>query len=88
MQKYDLELDGFLESNNERSRLYVRIYSPEEDQEQQNYFCLVHAPALLNGDKKIYGINSDQARSLARGFIKALLQDKIATDETGTPIIL
>ena len=49
---------------------------------------MVHAPLLLKSDKTIYGIDAQQARSLAVQFVESLLEGRRVTDSAGQPIKL
>ncbi|MEO8318028.1 MAG: hypothetical protein ABJA75_12150 [Bradyrhizobium sp.] len=82
------QLRAFLEDDGKRKPLYVEVLAPARAQTEQDYFCLVRAPLLLGQDKKIYGIDPDQARSLAVDFIRSLLEDKKAVDGDGMPVKL
>jgi len=80
-----LELHAFLEDDGKR-KPHIRVSIPAKTQGQQDYFCLVHAPLVLGQDRRIFGVDPDQARSLAVGFIKSLLENKKVVDGDGKPV--
>jgi len=86
MTEQFLEINAFLEDNKHFEPLHIKIYAPTQTQHQPDYSCLVHAPLLLGSDKKIYGIDEDQAKSLAVGFVKSLLEGKKVVDNNGEPV--
>ena len=86
MAEQVLEINAFLDHNAQLEPLHIQISAPVKTQDQPDYSCLVHAPSLLDGDKKIYGIDQDQAKSLAIGFVRSLLEDKKVVDGSGTPL--
>ncbi|BAM86838.1 neutral endopeptidase [Bradyrhizobium oligotrophicum S58] len=77
-----LSIDAFIEGNNQRAPLQIIVFAPERT-DQSEYACLVRAPSLLGPDKLIYGIDQEQAKSLAIGFVKRLLKDKRLVDGSG-----
>ena len=83
-----LEINAFLEHNKKREPLHVKILAPAKTKGQPDYSCLVHAPLLLGQDRKIYGIDREQAKSLAISFVRSLLENKKVVDSNGTPINL
>jgi hypothetical protein len=81
-----LEIVGFLEADSVREPFLARITEPKASAGPQEYSCLVHAPALFEKDKKIFGVDADQARELAIQFLKTMLEGKRLTDKAGRPI--
>ena len=81
-----LEINAFLEHNERLEPLYIKISAPIKTRDQPDYSCLVHAPSLFGHDKKIYGIDQDQAKSLAIGFVRSLLKDQKVVNGNGTPL--
>jgi hypothetical protein len=77
-----------LEEDGERTPLHVQIFSPVKTKGQQDYFCIVRAPSLLGQDKRIFGIDPDQASSLFVDLIKSLLQNKESFDCNGMALKL
>jgi hypothetical protein len=80
------ELDGVLDEGGHRKSLQVVVSGPWQAEGEDDYFCRVHAPVLLNHDKYIYGVDSEQAKSLAIGFVRSLLQGKRVIDAKGNPL--
>ena len=83
-----LELHAFLEDDGSRTPLHIRVTVPAKTQGQEDYSCLVHAPLILGQDRRIFGVDPDQAQSLAVGFIKSLLENKQVVDGDGKPVRL
>jgi hypothetical protein len=82
-----LEIDAFLEDDGQLEPLHIKISAPVKTDDQPDYSCLVHAPSLFGQDKKIYGIDRDQAKSLAVAFVRSLLDDKRVVDSNRNPLI-
>jgi hypothetical protein len=82
-----LNIDAFIEGSNQRAPLQITVFAPERT-DQSEYACLVHAPSLLGSGKLIYGIDKEQAKSLAIGFVKRLLKDKRLVDGSGLALKL
>jgi len=51
-----------------------------------DYYCKVHAPALLDRDAEIFGIDASQARELAVQFVRSMLGDAKVVDEQRRPV--
>jgi hypothetical protein len=83
MTEYILELRAFLEEDGIRKPLAIKILAPSGTEDEQDYFCIVHAPLLLDQDKKIFGVDRGQASSLSISFIKLLLENKKVSGEDG-----
>jgi hypothetical protein len=83
MTKSVFELNAFIEENDNREPLHVLVSAPSQAPGQDDYFCRVHAPLLLSGDKNIYGVDADQAKNLAVSFVRSLLSNKKIVDSQG-----
>ena len=81
-----LELNAFLEENGQRKSLHIVVSAPSQAEGEDDYFCRVHAPLLFSQDKNIYGLDPEQAKSLAITFIRSLLKDKRVIDANGRPL--
>ena len=81
-----LELDAFIEENGQRKSLYVVVSAPSQVEGEVDYVCRVHAPLLFSQDKRIYGVDPEQAKSLAIGFVRSLLKDERVIDANGRPL--
>ena len=88
MTEYILELHAFLEDDGVRKSLDIKILAPTKMVGDDDYYCVVQAPLLLGDDKKIIGIDPEQARTLSVKFIKLLLEHKKVLDEDGAPVEL
>ena len=88
MTKYILELHAFLEEGGIRKPLAVKIRAPSGTEDEQGCFCIVHAPLLLDQDKKIFGVDPGQASSLSVRFIQLLLENKKVLGDDGMPLDL
>jgi hypothetical protein len=80
------ELDAFLEDNEQRKPLRVVVSAPSWAEGEDDHVCRVHAPLLFSQDKRIYGADPEQAKSLAIGFVGSLLKDKRVIDANGHPL--
>jgi hypothetical protein len=78
------ELSAFLQDEGVRKPLYIRIDTPLRG--ESDYYCDVHAPAIFSNDKRIYGVDCEQATDLAIKFIGTILEDKKVTDLNGQPV--
>lgn len=50
----------------------AEIFAPEKTEGRNEYSCVVRCPAVLNGDKKIFGVDAEQALELSEMFIRML----------------
>ena len=80
------ELSAFLVEEDVRKPLYIRIEAPSRVPEEISYYCRVHAPSIFAEDKRIYGVDQEQAADLAIKFIRTMLEDKKVTDVNGEPV--
>lgn len=85
MTEYILELHAVLEEDGIRKPLAIKILAPSKTEDEQD-FCVVHAPLLLDQDKKIFGVDPGQASSLSVRFIKLLLENKKVLGDDGMPL--
>jgi hypothetical protein len=69
-----------------RKRFFLRVTGPIYG--NNDYYCRVHAPALIAKDADIYGVDAEQARVLAIDFAKSLLEGKKLINGRGVPIEL
>jgi hypothetical protein len=81
-----LEIQAFLEEHEIRKPLAIEILAPSRTEEVQDYFCVVHAPLLLDQDKKIFGVDPEQASSPSVRFINLLLENKKVIGDDGMPL--
>jgi len=88
MTEYILELHASLEEDGIRKPLAIKILAPSRTEDEQDYFCVVHAPLLLDQDKKIFGVDPGQASALSLRFIKLLLGNKKVLGDDGMPLKL
>ena len=68
------ELRGFVEgADGSRTHVSARISEPMQSIGYNDHYCIVHCPHLFHEDKKIFGVDEDQALELSIMFIKKLL---------------
>ena len=79
------ELNAFLDEESGRKPLHVRIAAPEPVCGEISYYCLVHAPSIFSNDKRIFGIDQEQATELAIKFVRTILEHKPVIDINGRP---
>jgi hypothetical protein len=80
------ELNAFwTDQESRRKPLYVRISAPEPVPGEIDCYCLVHAPSIFREDKRIFGIDQEQAAELAVKFIRSMLEDKHIANINGRP---
>lgn len=82
------KLNAFLEEDGLRKPFHVKISNPSKTAEENDYFCLVYAPALFKEKKKIYGADAAQAQALALEFIISLIGDRRVVAKNGKLIRL
>lgn len=80
------EMNAFIEEAGVRKPFHLRISEPNRTPGEDDYFCLVHAPCLFARDKKIFGINEQQAHKLALEFIEQMLGERKLFNANGDPI--
>ncbi|MFB3149906.1 MAG: hypothetical protein ACE10M_04975 [Alphaproteobacteria bacterium] len=59
--------------------VYARISEPirrQSDVEHEDCYCVVHCPHLFADDKRIFGVDAEQALELSIMFIKELLEHR------------
>lgn len=68
------ELRGFIEgTDGSRTHIFARISEPTQSIGYNDHYCIVHCPHLFDEEKKIFGVDEDQALELSIIFIKKLL---------------
>lgn len=80
------EINAFLEDDTGKHLFYLKISEPIRGETGEDYYCNVHAPLLFKEDKRIYGVDQNQAKSLALQFVKQMVVGKRLVDGTGKPI--
>lgn len=80
------EIDAILEQEGKLEPLSMRVSEPIYDESGNDFYCIVNAPTLFKTEKKIYGADQEQAKSLALNFAKKMLCDKKIMDKEGLPI--
>lgn len=70
-----LEIHGEREAGAafEADRVVATIFAPEATGEG-DYACRVRIPALFREDRRIFGVDAEQAKTLAASFVHELLQ--------------
>lgn len=82
-----IRVDAYIESEDVLEPISVKISAPIPSGEtEEEYFCRVHAPALMGRDRDIFGIDGGQAQDLAVQFVKSLLGGKRFVDKDRNPI--
>lgn len=82
------ELNVFIEEDGQTRPFPLVITAPKKMPDTDDHFCIIHAPALFKRDKRIYGINAEQAAELAIKFVNDLLSGRQLVDENGKPVTL
>jgi len=82
------ELTGYIEEADGKTPFYLKISAPALTESGDDYYCSVHAPYLLKGDKDILGVDEEQAKELAINFVKSMLGERLLVDESGKAIEL
>ncbi len=59
-------------SEDSSSPIIAQILSPEKTDGQNDYSCVVRCPEILDNDKRIFGIDADQALEVSEKFINTL----------------
>jgi hypothetical protein len=80
------EINAFLEDDTGKRPFYLKISEPTRSETGEDYYCNIHAPLLFKDDKRIYGVNKDQSRSLALEFVRQMVAEKRLVDRRGKPI--
>ena len=78
--KQALEMREFLDRSGRLEPFLLRISVPTPSDEG-DYLCKVHAPALLQRDAEIFGVDAAQAHELALQFVKSMLGDAKVVDK-------
>ena len=80
-----LKLEAFLVEGEERKPFYLEISEPTKESEEDDYYCLIHAPSFFAKDKKIYGVDEKKAKELTNEFLGTLMEGKKLVDNEGNP---
>jgi hypothetical protein len=80
------ELKGYLKDGDALKELSIRISNPVAG--DLDSFCLVHVSPILDQDRAIHGIDQEQAFSLARFFVRSLLEGANVVDDRNMPLDL
>ena len=68
------ELRGFVEdADGSRTLFHAQISEPKERVGHGYYYSVIHCPYLFGDDKRIAGVDADQALELSIMFVKMLL---------------
>ena len=59
-------------SEDSSSPIIAQIFSPEKTEGHNDYSCVVRCPDILDNDKKIFGVDADQALEVSETFIHTL----------------
>lgn len=81
-------INAFIEDGESRQPFHLRVSEPKKTGGEEDYYCIVHAPALFKSDKKIVGVSEEQAWELAFQFVKQMLGDRKLIDENGRDVQL
>lgn len=60
-----------------------RIHVSEPIGSDDDFYCLVRLPPILNKEKKIFGVDAAQARELAIAFLKQMASGMSIVDSQG-----
>lgn len=82
----DMMISGFVRGADGVRPIEILIFAPEQVPGAVAYQCLVRAPAVLQKDARIHGIDADQARQLAVSFMKEMLGNSVIEDSSGNAI--
>lgn len=55
-----------------RIEVLAVVFRPEPDADSIGFSCRVHCPYIFGNDKKIFGVDADQAVELALMFIRTM----------------
>lgn len=84
------ELRGTIKGDDDAlTPVFARISEPirrRSDVEHEGCYCVVHCPRLFADDKRIFGVDAEQALERSIMFIKELLEHRRAViDREDTP---
>jgi hypothetical protein len=80
-----LEFNGFVEDSAGIRRSFQLRISQSHKTDENDYFCTVQAPLLLDSEKRIFGIDEEQAHQLAVRFVMSLIGNGRVLDLNGNP---
>ena len=52
-----------------RIEVCATVFRPQRDEESIAFYCVVRCPHIFDNDKKIFGVDADQATELALMFV-------------------
>ena len=78
----NLSTKFFIREEGGKKECELEIAIPETSGED-DVFCIVRLPGLLGNDKRIFGVDAEQAEQLAVKFVTDLLANKELMDSDG-----
>ena len=73
MSETFLEIRGTKETaDGTRTEVLAVVFRPEPGRDQIHFSCLVRCPYLFDNDKRIAGVDADQALELALMFVRTM----------------
>ncbi len=80
------EINAFWDEAGDIRPFHLTISEPTLDSQCNDFYCRIHAPALFEKDKDIYGVDEAQAVKLAAEFVTRMLSSRRLTDIHGAPV--
>ena len=62
-------------SEDSSSPVVAQIFSPEKTEGQNDFSCVVRCPDILDNDKRIFGVDADQALEVSEAFVHTLWEN-------------
>jgi hypothetical protein len=81
-----LDVQGFLREGGGSTRPFEARVSEPEVTPEGDYFCRVRIHPLLSGEKRIHGVDREQAARLAIEFVRQIVAGKEVIDANSTNI--
>jgi hypothetical protein len=79
--------EGSLERDGQQQSFVANIEEPNlSSPDGEECVCVIHAPSIFGVDRKIYGVDADQARQLAVDFLKSMLSGFTVRDKSGRSV--
>ena len=87
MKEVAIEICGTKEeTDGSLTTVSATVFSPVKTDGHNEHYCVIHCPHVFDNDKKIFGVDADQALELSIMFIKDMLEhDGVVLKEKDCP---
>jgi len=81
-------LTAFIDEQGQRRPFSFKIEGPFATSENEDFYCRVQSPELLDKEFNIYGHSGSHTKELALKLVEICLRDKKVYDAEGNTLVL